>query len=227
MVTTCLNIKRQTVTPGWCEVPPSSAFPRARASSISPDANRLVAIEKKNDRYLIRSRLRPATTNASRQHDDRHERKIVPRPQQIGSWTGERPLPTLTLAGTWFVVHRGCPPFITRCHIAVPAGTHCNDALFVPVGMHESPVLVMLLGNIRNYSGQAFNPFDARRIIYSFEHRSSFWMFDQTRKNLLLTGRPGVGKTTIMIRLAEVLGGRADGFHTQELREGEGERGSY
>ncbi len=44
-------------------------------------------------------------------------------------------------------------------------------------------------------------------------------MFDQTKKNLLLTGRPGVGKTTIMIRLAKVLGDRVDGFYTQELRE--------
>ncbi len=103
MVTTRLDIKRQTVTLDRVKYPPSSAFPRARASSISPDANRLAAIDKKNDRYLIRSHLRLPSTNASRQHDDRHERRIVPRPQQIGSWTGERPLPTLTLAGTWLL----------------------------------------------------------------------------------------------------------------------------
>jgi len=39
--------------------------------------------------------------------------------------------------------------------------------------------------------------------------------------NFLLTGRPGVGKTTVIIRLAALLGGKAVGFYTAELRAGE------
>lgn len=35
----------------------------------------------------------------------------------------------------------------------------------------------------------------------------------------LLTGPPGVGKTTVVIRLAALLGQKAVGFHTAELRE--------
>lgn len=39
--------------------------------------------------------------------------------------------------------------------------------------------------------------------------------------NLLLTGRPGVGKTTVITRLAEQLADRRiTGFYTQEMREG-------
>lgn len=38
---------------------------------------------------------------------------------------------------------------------------------------------------------------------------------------LLLTGRPGIGKTTVIKQIAEVLGNRADGFYTLELREGD------
>ncbi len=38
-------------------------------------------------------------------------------------------------------------------------------------------------------------------------------------KNLLLTGRPGIGKTTIIRKVAEVLGPEAGGFYTEEVRE--------
>ena len=41
-------------------------------------------------------------------------------------------------------------------------------------------------------------------------------------KHLLIVGRPGVGKTTLMKRLTQALQGRPiDGFLTEELREGE------
>ena len=40
---------------------------------------------------------------------------------------------------------------------------------------------------------------------------------------LLLTGLPGVGKTTLVKRVMEVLGDRSLGFYTQEVRE-EGKR---
>lgn len=40
------------------------------------------------------------------------------------------------------------------------------------------------------------------------------------RHILLLTGRPGVGKTTVLRRVAEILEGwRLAGFHTEEIRE--------
>jgi len=40
-------------------------------------------------------------------------------------------------------------------------------------------------------------------------------------RNLLITGRPGVGKTTLVMRIIDSLGrGVAGGFYTQELREG-------
>ncbi|HYM91067.1 MAG TPA: NTPase, partial [bacterium] len=38
-------------------------------------------------------------------------------------------------------------------------------------------------------------------------------------KNLLLTGRPGVGKTTIVRKVVEQLGPRTCGFFTEEIRE--------
>ncbi len=42
-------------------------------------------------------------------------------------------------------------------------------------------------------------------------------------KNILITGRPGVGKTTLIRRLAEKLPGKVGGFYTEEIRE-KGER---
>jgi nucleoside-triphosphatase len=38
-------------------------------------------------------------------------------------------------------------------------------------------------------------------------------------RTLLLTGRPGVGKTTVIKAVAQALGERADGFYTEEIRE--------
>jgi nucleoside-triphosphatase len=39
-------------------------------------------------------------------------------------------------------------------------------------------------------------------------------------RTILLTGRPGVGKTTIVKEIAESLGDSAGGFYTAEIREG-------
>lgn len=40
-------------------------------------------------------------------------------------------------------------------------------------------------------------------------------------KNLLLTGRPGIGKTTLIVRLAQMLQDRRlAGFYTEEIRQG-------
>lgn len=44
-------------------------------------------------------------------------------------------------------------------------------------------------------------------------------------RTLLLTGRPGVGKTTLIRRVAEALGTRAGGFFTEELRGPGGRKG--
>ena len=38
-------------------------------------------------------------------------------------------------------------------------------------------------------------------------------------KNILITGRPRVGKTTLVLKLAAQLGDRAGGFTTEEIRE--------
>jgi nucleoside-triphosphatase len=44
-------------------------------------------------------------------------------------------------------------------------------------------------------------------------------------RTILLTGRPGVGKTTIIRQIAEALGGHAGGFYTAEIRESGRRRG--
>jgi len=38
-------------------------------------------------------------------------------------------------------------------------------------------------------------------------------------RTLLLTGRPGIGKTSVIKALAEALGDRAGGFYTEEIRD--------
>ncbi|MFQ6001621.1 MAG: nucleoside-triphosphatase, partial [Anaerolineae bacterium] len=37
---------------------------------------------------------------------------------------------------------------------------------------------------------------------------------------ILLAGRPGVGKTTVIKQVVEMLGGEAGGFYTEEIRQG-------
>ena len=44
-------------------------------------------------------------------------------------------------------------------------------------------------------------------------------------RTLLLTGRPGIGKTTIIKTVAESLGERAGGFYTEEIRGPGGRKG--
>jgi len=44
-------------------------------------------------------------------------------------------------------------------------------------------------------------------------------------RTLLLTGRPGVGKTTVIKAVAEALGERGGGFYTEELRGPGGRKG--
>ena len=39
-------------------------------------------------------------------------------------------------------------------------------------------------------------------------------------KNILITGRPGIGKTTLIKRIADQLGPQAGGFYTEEIRRG-------
>jgi len=39
-------------------------------------------------------------------------------------------------------------------------------------------------------------------------------------KNLFITGRPGIGKTTAVLKTLALLSGRACGFHTREIRQG-------
>ena len=45
------------------------------------------------------------------------------------------------------------------------------------------------------------------------------------KKNILLTGRPGIGKTTVIMRALEMLDARATGFYTRELRGPRGRLG--
>ncbi len=45
------------------------------------------------------------------------------------------------------------------------------------------------------------------------------------KKNVLLTGAPGIGKTTAMIRIASALGAEGGGFFTEEIREGKERKG--
>jgi nucleoside-triphosphatase len=44
-------------------------------------------------------------------------------------------------------------------------------------------------------------------------------------RTLLLTGRPGIGKTTVIKTVAELLGNRAGGFYTEEIRGPGGRKG--
>ena len=45
------------------------------------------------------------------------------------------------------------------------------------------------------------------------------------KRTLLLTGRPGIGKTTVIKSAAEPLGERAGGFYTEEIRGPGGRKG--
>ena len=44
-------------------------------------------------------------------------------------------------------------------------------------------------------------------------------------RTLLLTGRPGIGKTTVIVAVAEALRERAGGFYTEEIRGSGGRQG--
>jgi nucleoside-triphosphatase len=44
-------------------------------------------------------------------------------------------------------------------------------------------------------------------------------------RTLLLTGKPGIGKTTVIKAVAEMLGNRAGGFYTEEMRGPGGRKG--
>ena len=44
-------------------------------------------------------------------------------------------------------------------------------------------------------------------------------------KSLLLTGHPGIGKTTIIRKVVEALGNRAGGFYTEEIKGPGGRHG--
>jgi nucleoside-triphosphatase len=46
-------------------------------------------------------------------------------------------------------------------------------------------------------------------------------------RTLLLTGRPGVGKTTVIKKVAGALGDRAGGFYTEEIRGADGRRKGF
>ncbi|MGD2178383.1 MAG: nucleoside-triphosphatase, partial [Anaerolineae bacterium] len=46
-------------------------------------------------------------------------------------------------------------------------------------------------------------------------------------RTLLLTGRPGVGKTTVIKKVAEALRDQAGGFYTEEIRGPDGRRRGF
>ena len=46
-------------------------------------------------------------------------------------------------------------------------------------------------------------------------------------QTLLLTGRPGVGKTTVIRQVARALGEQAGGFYTEEIRSSDGRRRGF
>jgi len=46
-------------------------------------------------------------------------------------------------------------------------------------------------------------------------------------RTLLLTGRPGVGKTTVIKKVVAALGGQAGGFYTEEIRGADGRRAGF
>ena len=46
-------------------------------------------------------------------------------------------------------------------------------------------------------------------------------------RTLFLTGRPGVGKTTVIKKVAQALGDRAGGFYTEEIRGSSGRRQGF
>ncbi len=45
------------------------------------------------------------------------------------------------------------------------------------------------------------------------------------KKNLLITGRPGVGKTTLLMKVIEATGLSPNGFYTEEIRVGRDRKG--
>jgi len=45
-------------------------------------------------------------------------------------------------------------------------------------------------------------------------------MINMLNPKILLTGRPGVGKTTVIMKVIEGFRGRAGGFYTEEIRKG-------
>lgn len=47
------------------------------------------------------------------------------------------------------------------------------------------------------------------------------------RRRVLVTGLPGCGKTTVVRRVAEILGDRASGFYTEEVRDAQGRRTGF
>ena len=46
-------------------------------------------------------------------------------------------------------------------------------------------------------------------------------------RTLVLTGRPGVGKTTVNKQVVAALGDQAGGFYTEEMRDANGGRAGF